>query len=171
MHKSAKFAVFGLGLPLLAWAASAWPADLYRCERKDGPAVYSDHSCGKDAVVVGKVPETPTRAAPAAGGDDVNVNVEVNNNIQLAAPPVSQANELRGLPFEVFRRLDRGMSEGEILAIAGAPERETVDAVNTRNGTQTKSYYYVSEGRNANVTRIEFTNGTVTNIDRKLAPY
>jgi hypothetical protein len=159
-------------MPLVLGGGTVLAADLYRCPGRDGTPVYSDRSCGKDAEVVGSVPDQPSVTVQPHTGNDVNVNVEVNNNVQLSTPPpAAPVRESRGLPFELYRRLDRGMSEGEILAIAGAPERETVDAVNTRDGIQTKSYYYVSEGRNASITRIQFTNGTVTRIDRKLPPY
>jgi hypothetical protein len=156
-------------------AGSVQAADLYRCVVQDGPAVYSDRPCGSNAQVVGKVPETrvvfPSRVTD--NSRDVNVNVQVNNHIEAAsAASASRASgSPRGLPFETFRRLDRGMSEGEILAIAGPPERETVDGIDTHSGLQFKSYYYVSEGYNANVTRIRFTNGTVTEIDRNRPPY
>ena len=162
----------GVGGSILLVAGSVAAADLYRCTIKDGPAIYSDYPCGTNAVVVGKVPDTrvifPSRLSD--NSRDVNVNVTVNNSLP-AASVVRESDELRGLPFERFRLLDRGMSEGEILAIAGPPQRETLDAVNDRLGFTYKSYYYVSEGYNANITRIQFTNGTVTQIDRNLRPY
>jgi hypothetical protein len=162
----------GLLLACLLASVQVQAADLYRCPVKDGPPVYSDRPCGKGGEVVGKLPEA-SRSAAVDDGDDVNVHVEVNNHIEGSGPEArdERAEESRGLPFEVYRRLDRGMSEGEVLAIAGQPERETVDSDDTYGGVRTKSYYYVSNGRNANVTRIRFRNGTVTHIERNLAPY
>jgi hypothetical protein len=161
-------------LLMFAVTPAALAGNLYRCPSKSGPPVYSDQEC-PGGQVVGKVPDRQPPAAEPAG-NELNINVEVNNNIQAPASPapppaVDYSTGPRGMPFEVFRRLDRGMSEGEVFAIAGPPERETVDSSNFYTGTQRKSYYYVNVGRNASVTRIHFTNGTVTRIERDLAPY
>ena len=100
----------------------------------------------------------------------MQLNINNRNSVQVQSPPEkpkqSARHRDRGLPFNVYRRLETGMSEGQVLAIAGPPDRETVDSRNTADGVTQKSFYYISSGYNAFVTRIEFVNGVVSRIER-----
>ena len=163
---------------LVFTSLSATAGDLYRCER-NGTVLYTDRACGDGRAPVANLPDAltptppPNRDVPETD-NSTNVNVEVNNNIDLpsggAAVPVAPVPP-RGLQFRDFRRLERGLSEAEVLAIAGPPENEVIDGVNSDLGLTTKSYYYVSKGYNANITRIQFTNGNVTDLERTLRPF
>ena len=48
-------------------------------------------------------------------------------------------NAPRGLAFDVFIRIQKGMSEGELLLRAGKPDSEVVENM---RGNIVKSYYY-----------------------------
>lgn len=154
---------------------------VFRCAGANGVPVYSDHVCGPHATRIEvqapttyEAPPTPVPQSPASpNGTNGSVHLDLHNsNVVNAAPaesaavPAVPAESGGELPFSVFRRLDTGMSEGKLLAIAGPPARETVDSINTAEGIQRKSYYYVNHGYNASITHIQIVNGRVVRIDR-----
>ena len=170
-------------LLLATVAANAGGQTIYRCKGPGGIPVFSDHRCGPDAVEVRHLPPVNT-SAPSAGGQSnapspssgtpqVQLNVNNSNTVNVQpqggethagdSQPQPRSN---GLPFDVYRRLETGMSEGQVLAIAGPPDQETIDSQNTADGVIRKSYYYFSSGYNAFVTRIQFVNGEVRSIER-----
>lgn len=157
---------------LLALASGTAGADaVFRCTGDSGVPVFTDQRCGPEAVRI-PVPEpTGRRAPPADVNNDAGIRIDVDNSNVVnvtpapAAPPAR--SQPRGIPFSVYRLLDRGMSEGEVLAVAGPPERETVDSLNTTDGFRRKSYYYFNRGYNDTVTRIQFENGRVVSLERK----
>ena len=67
------------------------------------------------------------------------------------------------MDFDVFIRLQTGMSEGEVLLRAGKPDSESVE--NFRNDI-VKSYYYFPTPSNPWITTIKLRGGRVVNIDR-----
>jgi len=170
-------------LLLAAVAVNAGGQTIYRCEGPGGTPTFSDHRCGPDAVEVRHLPPMNTSApsageqgstpSPSGGTPQVQLNVNNSNTVNVepqgeganagANQPQPRSN---GLPFDVYRRLETGMSEGQVLAIAGPPDHETIDSQNTADGVIRKSYYYFSSGYNAFVTRIQFVNGEVRSIER-----
>lgn len=165
------------GLIVFAVPGIATAQHIYRCVGPDGTPTYSDHRCGPNAEEVKHLPPLTT-SSPASTTDHSNsaapappthvqVNVDNDNTVNVQPPNTSAGSQpSRGLPFSVYRRLETGMSEGQVLAIAGPPDRETVDSQNTADGVTRKSYYYFSSGYNAFVTRIQFVNGEVRSIER-----
>lgn len=163
---------------LAAFACAAASAQtIYRCKAADGTLIFSDHRCGPNAHRMTNLPPPRPPSAPSSGkkksqaaGPRVQLNINNRNSVQVQPPPRrphrSERHHDRGLPFDVYRRLETGMSEGQVLAIAGPPDRETVDSRNTADGVTQKSFYYISSGYNAFVTRIEFVNGVVSRIER-----
>jgi hypothetical protein len=78
----------------------------------------------------------------------------------LAVPPQSQ---IRGLPFDVFIRIQQGMSEGEVLLRAGKPDSESVESM--RNFV-VKTYYYFPTPSDPWITTIRIEGGRVANLER-----
>lgn len=162
----------------LSLSPTAGAEIVFRCPGANGVPIYSDHVCGPHATRIEvqapttyEAPPTPAPqlpASPTGMGGGVHLDLH-NSNVVNAAPAESAAVPAESggdLPFSVFRRLDTGMSEGKLLAIAGPPARETVDSINTAEGIQRKSYYYVNHGYNASITHIQIVNGRVVRIDR-----
>ena len=90
--------------------------------------------------------------------------------ILLQEEPVRLAEApARGLRFEIFLRLERGMSEGELLARAGEPDRETVDAVTRNGGGQkiVKTWTYLPTRSDPFVTTIQLVGGRISGIQRE----
>ena len=69
----------------------------------------------------------------------------------------------RGLDFNAYIRLRVGMSEGELLSYAGAPDR---DAVENIEKDIVKTYYYMSTPENPFITTIKLRGGKIESIDR-----
>lgn len=68
----------------------------------------------------------------------------------------------RGMSFEVYIRLEHGMTEGELVLRAGKPDHQAVD--NARDGL--KSYYYFPTSANPFLTTVSLRSGRIANIDR-----
>jgi len=68
----------------------------------------------------------------------------------------------RGMAFEVYIRLEHGMTEGELVLRAGKPDHQALD--NIREGL--KSYYYFPTVGNPFLTTVTLRSGRIENIDR-----
>jgi len=69
----------------------------------------------------------------------------------------------RGMPFDVYIRLELGMTEGELVLRAGKPDHQAWD--NPREGL--KSFYYFPTPANPFITTISLRSGRIENIERK----
>jgi hypothetical protein len=83
--------------------------------------------------------------------------VAAAENLQLAQ------SEVRGLPFEVFIRLQQGMSVGELIVRAGKPDSQSVE--NMRNDI-VKSYYYFPTSSDPWITTIRLEGGRIASLER-----
>ncbi len=84
-----------------------------------------------------------------------------------AAPRFAQAAATpepapRGMPFEVFIRLEHGMTEGELVLRAGKPDHQSFD--NLREGL--KTFYYYPTPANPFLTTVALRSGRIANIER-----
>ncbi len=68
----------------------------------------------------------------------------------------------RGMAFEVYIRLEYGMTEGELVLRAGRPDHRSVD--NVREGL--KSFYYFPTPGNPFITTVLLRSGRIVNIER-----
>ncbi len=69
----------------------------------------------------------------------------------------------RGMDFDVFIRLQTGMTEGELLLRAGIPDYEGMD--NIRHDI-VKSYYYFPTVANPYTTVVTLRGGRIANLER-----
>ncbi len=83
--------------------------------------------------------------------------VAAAENLQLAQ------SEVRGLPFEVFIRLQQGMSEGELILRTGKPDARSVDSM--RNDI-VKTYYYFPTSSDPWITTIRLEGGRIASLER-----
>ncbi len=83
--------------------------------------------------------------------------VAAAENLQLAQ------SEVRGLPFEVFIRLQQGMSEGELILRTGKPDAQSVDSM--RNDI-VKTYYYFPTSSDPWITTIRLEGGRIASLER-----
>jgi hypothetical protein len=68
----------------------------------------------------------------------------------------------RGMAFEVYIRLEHGMTEGDLLLRAGKPDHRSDD--NRRESL--KTFYYHPTPANPHLTTITLQSGRIVNIER-----
>ena len=69
------------------------------------------------------------------------------------------------ISFEKYRLLENGMSEAEVVLLAGEPDRET--QIKSHKSVTGKIWYYMPKTRSGWVTIITFdSNGRVLSIER-----
>ena len=82
-----------------------------------------------------------------------------------APPPavVAPGVQVRGMAFDTYIRLDRGMSEGEVISRAGTP-----DYVAFVGGPEiaTKAFYYYPTGSDPFTTVVTLRGGRIDHIER-----
>ena len=86
--------------------------------------------------------------------------------IALAGAPVAAqtaAPAVRGMSFETYIRLQRGMTEGELLQRAGNADQMTVDNL---RADIVKSYYYYPTTGDPYITVVIVRGGRIDNIER-----
>ena len=83
--------------------------------------------------------------------------------LMAASAIAQQAARVRGMDFATYIRLDRGMSEGELLQRAGRPDQMGVDR---QQGDIVKSYYYLPTNADPFITIVTVRGGRIDNIER-----
>lgn len=78
-----------------------------------------------------------------------------------AARRVARNPQARGMSFDVFSRIDRGMSEGELMLRAGPPDHEATDVYRSA-----KTWYYYPTASDPFTTAISIRSGQVFELDR-----
>jgi hypothetical protein len=81
----------------------------------------------------------------------------------LGPAPVPGSMTTRGMDFDIFIRLQTGMTEGELLLRAGRPDHEAVE--NFRHDI-VKSYYYFPTVANPYTTVVTLRGGRIANLER-----
>jgi hypothetical protein len=140
--------VLGAGLALPA------QAQVYRWADEAGKVQYSNTlpPPSANAKVIGAV---------ANGGFLSAIAVErpaeiVTASAEPTAPPPAQP---RGLDFRKYVSLQRGMSEGELFVIAGAPDLRTRER-------SFSTYTYLPTAADPFITTIELVRGRISEIER-----
>jgi hypothetical protein len=67
------------------------------------------------------------------------------------------------MAFDTYIRLERGMSEGELLQRAGRPDQITVQP---EQALLTKSYYYYPTAADPFITVVTLSGGRIANLER-----
>ena len=116
------------------------------------PAAGSVDAQGSPIEIV----RAPVAPHPAVQPQPVFVPVPVPQ-------PQVQEQPARGMDFSTFTRLQRGMSEGELLLRAGKPDQESIE--NMRNFV-IKSLYYYPTVANPYITVVTLRGGRIFDIER-----
>ncbi len=83
--------------------------------------------------------------------------------VQAAAVPAPTPTPApRGMSFEIFIRLEHGMTEGELVLRAGRPDHQSFD--NPREGL--KTFYYYPTSAHPFLTTVALRSGRITHIER-----
>jgi hypothetical protein len=165
--------VWGIGLALVAIAGEP---QVYKWKDANGVMHYGEKppegltarpvDVGRDAGV------TRNSAAP---GDCTSIRCQYERlrNDRLVEEAERRAEResnarraarqptVRGMTFDVFARIDRGMTEGEVILRAGPPDYEATDAY--RMG---KTWFYYPTSSDPFTTAITMRGGRVFELDR-----
>ena len=82
---------------------------------------------------------------------------------QPAMAAVPSVAAVRGMEFDVYIRLQRGMTEGELLLRAGRPDHESLDGFG--DGI-VRTYYYLPTTSNPFTTVVTLRGGRIHELDR-----
>jgi hypothetical protein len=77
-------------------------------------------------------------------------------------PPAPALQSVRGMEFDTFIRLQRGMTEGELLVRAGRPDHESVDNLYDYDRT----LYYFPTVANPYTTVVKLRSGRIASLER-----
>jgi hypothetical protein len=80
---------------------------------------------------------------------------------QVSPSPAPTAT--RGMEFDVYSRLQRGMTEGELLQRAGKPDHESLDGLRR---DIIRTFYYFPTSSNPYTTVVTLRGGRIDEIDR-----
>jgi hypothetical protein len=83
----------------------------------------------------------------------------------LMAFPAQSADPARGMEFDVYMRLQQGMSEGELLERAGPPDFQTL-ATASQDGFS-KLYVYFPTASSPFTTTVTVSGGTISELKRE----
>lgn len=149
---------------LLLFAGTSLAAETYRWVDERGVTNYGEKPpAGRPARPV----NTQTGAVLETGGPPGQktaprqpVEKSQGPRVATAVPP---AAPVRGMGFEVYIRLQRGMTEGELLLRAGRPDYESLE--NLRHDI-VKSFYYFPTVSDPYTTVVTLRGGRIHDVDR-----
>ena len=155
--------------PLVAMAAGAAVAaeTTYKWLDDSGRVVYGTKPPpGRTATPVDTTPSGPVeRGVPPAGLEAGKARGPEAPRAQPAPVPAPAKADApaRGMDFQTFVRLQRGMTEGEVLIRAGQPDHESIE--NFRHDI-VKTWYYFPTVADPFTTVVTMRAGRIANLDR-----
>ncbi len=156
-----------IGLMLILMAGAGFCAETYKWVDEKGVVTYGEKPpSSRQARPVntspGGVIETGGQITQRVEADRRSAEV-ASQRPQLAATPASSAVPARGMEFDVYIRLQRGMTEGELLLRAGRPDYESLDGFRL---DIVKTYYYFPTPSNPYTTVVTLQGGRIYELDR-----
>lgn len=165
--------------PLTLWVlacaltATAGEPQVYKWKDANGVTHYGERPPDRRpsrAVEVGREPG-PTRDTGDCASircqyqrlrnDRMVDEAERRAERESTAKRAAQQPAARGMTFDVYARIDRGMTEGEVMLRAGPPDYEATDAY--RIG---KTWFYYPTSSDPFTTMITLRSGRVFELDR-----
>lgn len=159
-----------LGVVVLFLAGACHAAQTYKWVDEKGVTNY------------GEKPPESSRAVPVdtepqgvvGTGSEARRPVEADRGEPVQVPPVrvvpvpvpspyARAAPVRGMTFDTFVRLERGMTEGELLVRAGPPDHQSLD------GDQdylAKTFYYFPTLTDPFTTVVKLRGGRIAYLQR-----
>jgi len=155
-------------LLLAAGFTASVAAQTYKWVDERGVTTYGTKPPpGVPAQLVDTQPRGPVDLSPEQQQKleaDARRRADVQPPQPAPPPPAAVAPAVRGMAFDTYIRLDRGMSEGELLLRAGQPDQVAVDT--SAYGGVVKSYYYLPTSTDPFVTVVTLRGGRIANLER-----
>lgn len=164
---------------LLTQASVATAGDVIQWKDSQGRTHYSesppDGTKGRNTGIAAQVPGSPPVAARKAPEcQTVQCQYERMRRYRLEDDAAHRSERVarsreqaargaspRGMSFDVFARLERGMSEGEVMDRAGPPDHESFDGA-----LGAKTWSYPPTATDPFTTKVILRGGQVFEIDR-----
>ncbi len=155
-----------IGVLLALTAGACLAADTFKWVDEKGVTNYGE----KPPQSRSAQPVNTNPSAIIEGGGQFSQNAESerrrSEEAQRSQPgpaPLPGSVAVRGMDFDIFIRLQAGMTEGELLLRAGRPDHEGLE--NFRNDI-VKSYYYFPTVANPYTTVVTLRGGRIANLER-----
>jgi hypothetical protein len=152
------------GLILLALSGGGIAAELYKWVDEKGVTNYGE----KPPANRGAKPVDTNTGGIIESGKLYGKKPEADRSLQSGAdsakPRIASAPpppEIRGMGFDVYSRLERGMTEGELLQRAGKPDHVSLDGFEIQ-----KTFYYFPTSGNPYTTAVTLRGGRISEIER-----
>ena len=144
-------------------AGACFAGEAYKWVDEKGVVNYGEKPPPGGAA---KAVDTSPRAVIETGGQ---YNRKPDSDSDRPARPVQEpprvastpADSPRGMEFDVYTRLQRGMTEGELLQRAGKPDHVSLD-----NFEIQKTFYYFPTPANPYTTAVILRSGRIHDIER-----
>jgi hypothetical protein len=143
-------------------------AQTYKWIDERGVTTYGNKPpAGRPAQLVDSQPRGPVDLTQ---DQQKRVDADVRRRVDLQPPPPPPAPapgvttpRVHGMAFDTYIRLERGMSEGELLSRAGMPDQVSVD--NVEAGIVKSFYYYPTSG-DPFITVVTLRGGRIASLER-----
>ena len=146
---------------LVLWALSGAPlaAELYKWVDEKGVTNYGEKPPpNRQATPVDTSPSAVIETGRKPDADRAQRPQEPQRPQAESAPPPASP---RGMEFDVYMRLQRGMTEGELLQRAGRPDHVSLETFDIQ-----KTYYYFPTPGNPYTTAVTLRSGRIHEIER-----
>ena len=157
----------GVGLLLLSAIVPVVSAQTYKWTDDRGVTTYgSKPPPGRPAELVDTRPQGPADLSAEQQNkleDDSRRRAAVRQAPPPPAPGVATAPAVRGMAFDTYIRLERGMSEGELVSRARGPDH--VSMVEAAGG-YARLYYYMPTATDPFTTIVTLRGGRIDNLER-----
>ena len=157
-----------IGVLVAITAGSGVAAETYRWVDERGVVNYGEKPPAErratpvDTRPIGTI-ETGGQYDPRAVPREGRRAEEPQRQQIVIVPPLAPAlPSVRGMEFDTYIRLQRGMTEGELLVRAGRPDHETLDNLFDYDRT----LYYFPTVANPYTTVVRLRSGTIVSLDR-----
>jgi hypothetical protein len=158
-----------LAIVLLLVATAVPAAEAYRWVDEKGVVNYGEKPPpNRPAKPVNTEPTGVIQTSPSGPRGDVDRQpgpAESRGPQVVAVPvpvPAPSGPAVRGMEFDIYIRLQTGMSEGELLVRAGRPDHEAIDNL----ADYDRTYYYFPTVANPYTTMVRMRSGRILSLDR-----
>jgi len=144
-------------LVILSLSGACVAAEAYRWVDEKGVTNYGEKPPASR-------PSQPVNTSPGAiieSSGQFEKRAPAEGARSMAEAQATTAPETRGMDFSVFARLQRGMTEGELLQRAGKPDHVSLDSFEIQ-----KTYYYYPTPGNPYTTAVTLRSGRIFELER-----
>ena len=152
-----------IALMLLSLSGACFAAQTYKWVDEKGVTNYGEKPPANRQAI--PVDTSPSAVLETGGKFDERAENDrrLRSALEPQVAPATAPAAPRGMEFDVYARLERGMTEGELLQRAGKPDHESLDGIRQHI---LKTYYYFPTPGNPYTTVVTLRGGRIFELDR-----